>query len=73
MKKWMAMLVDEQGLPRAWGSSSDKVDAIAAAQRHLNLYIAEKKALKDPLANHKYVLHLREFEEGQEPFPEEVR
>lgn len=47
---YLAMYLDPQGLPRAYGKAPDAIDAQAIAQIELDAYRDAKRAVGDPLA-----------------------
>ena len=57
---YLAMYKDPQGMPRAFGRSSDRIQAEAAAKLELEAYRDEKRAVGDPLADATFMLEVVE-------------
>ncbi len=57
---FVAYFADPQGLPRAFGRSTSKEDAVAIAQIELDAYRDEKQAVGDPLATAEFRLTVKE-------------
>lgn len=60
---YLAMMIDPDGLPRAWGKSRSKAKAESVARQQLMKYRQKKLELGDPLAIEDFSLV---FEEGNE-------
>jgi len=57
---YIAFFSDPQGMPRAFGKSPAREDAIAIAQIELEAYRDEKKSVGDPLADARFTLTVKE-------------
>jgi len=58
----MVMMLDDCGLPRAWGAAKSEADARTEAHRQLALYVVKKRALGEPL-------RIEDFTEQVAPLP----